>query len=111
MKRVTIIALIFLMILRQSYAQNKQKEQSGKKVVMERISPAAYTTFKVSNNITMYKVNFQNQYKMNVAGHLFIPKSLDTNSKHSAIIVGHPMGAVKEQSSNVYASNMAERGL
>ncbi len=78
---------------------------------MEQISPAAYTTFKVSNNVTMYKVSFQNQYKMNVAGHLFIPKSLDTNSKHAAIIVGHPMGAVKEQSADVYASNMAERGF
>ncbi|HVG15019.1 MAG TPA: alpha/beta hydrolase [Chitinophagaceae bacterium] len=78
---------------------------------MEQVSAAAYTTFKVSNNVTMYKVRFQNQYKMNVAGHLFIPKSSDTNSKHAAIIVGHPMGAVKEQSANVYASNMAERGF
>lgn len=48
---------------------------------------------------------------MEVAGHLFIPKNLDRNKKHSAIIVGHPMGAVKEQSANVYASNMAERGF
>ena len=111
MKRITIIALMSLMILGQSNAQNKQKEQPGKTIVMEQISSAAYTTFKVSNNVTMYKVRFQNQYKMNVAGHLFIPKSLDTNSKHSAIIVGHPMGALKEQSANVYASNMAERGF
>jgi fermentation-respiration switch protein FrsA (DUF1100 family) len=111
MKRITIIAITSLMILGQSYAQNKQKVQSSKTVVMEQISPAAYTTFKVSNNVTMYKVRFQNQYKMNVAGHLFIPKSLDTNSKHAAIIVGHPMGAVKEQSADVYASNMAERGF
>ena len=79
MKRITIIALMSLMFLGQSYAQNKQKAQSVKTVVMEQISPAAYTTFKVSNNVTMYKVSFQNQYKMNVAGHLFIPKSLDTN--------------------------------
>lgn len=111
MRRITIIAFMSLMILGQSYAQTKQKTQSGKTVVMEQISPAAYTTFKVSDNVIMYKVRFQNQYKMNVAGHLFIPKSLDTNSKHSAIVVGHPMGAVKEQSSNVYASNMAERGF
>lgn len=78
---------------------------------MEQVSPAAYTTFKVSNNVTMYKVSFQNQYTMNVAGHLFVPQLLDTNSKHAAIIVGHPMGAVKEQSANVYACNMAERGF
>jgi fermentation-respiration switch protein FrsA (DUF1100 family) len=59
----------------------------------------------------MYKVSFPNQFKMNVAGHLFIPKSLDTTRKNAAIIVGHPMGAVKEQSADVYASNMAERGF
>ncbi|MCW3109158.1 MAG: hypothetical protein JWQ09_3664 [Segetibacter sp.] len=99
------------MFLGQSYAQNKQKAQSKTTVIMEQISPAVYTTFKVSNNVTMYKVRFQNQFKMNVAGHLFIPKSLDTNSKHAAIIVGHPMGAVKEQSADVYASKMAERGF
>ena len=111
MTRITIIAITSLMILGQSYGQNKQKTQTGKTIVMKQISPAAYTTFKVSNIIAMYKVSFQNQYKMNVAGHLFIPKSLDTNKKHAAIIVGHPMGAVKEQSANVYASNMAERGF
>ena len=111
MKQITIIVLLSLVFLGQSYAQKKQENHSAKTVIMEQISPAAYTTFKVSNNVTMYKVSFQNQYKMNVAGHLFIPKSLDTNKKHAAIIVGHPMGAVKEQSSNVYASTMAERGF
>ena len=111
MKRITIIALMSIMFLGQSYAQKKQKAQSSKPVVMEQISPVEYTTFKVSNNVTMYQVRFQNQYKMNVAGHLFIPKVLDTNKKHAAIIVGHPMGAVKEQSADVYASNMAERGF
>ncbi|MFA6058726.1 MAG: alpha/beta hydrolase [Taibaiella sp.] len=78
---------------------------------MEQISPKDYTTFKVSDNVEMYKVTFKNQFKMDVAGHLFIPKNLDRNAKHAAIIVGHPMGAVKEQSADVYASNMADQGF
>ena len=78
---------------------------------MKQINPKNYATFKVSDSVDMYAVNFKNQYKMNVAGHLFIPKNLDRSKKHSAIIVGHPMGAVKEQSANVYAANMAERGF
>ncbi|WP_218128482.1 alpha/beta hydrolase [Mucilaginibacter sp. OK268] len=78
---------------------------------MKQISPKEFTTFKVSDNVAQYAVTFKNQYQMNVAGHLFIPKSLDQHKKNPAIIVGHPMGAVKEQSADVYASNMADRGF
>jgi fermentation-respiration switch protein FrsA (DUF1100 family) len=48
---------------------------------------------------------------MTVAGNLFMPQGLDQSQKHPAIIVGHPMGAVKEQSANLYAAKMAERGF
>ena len=78
---------------------------------MEQVNPKGYTTFKVSNNVKMYRITFRNQYKMNVVGHLFMLANFDKKQKHTAIIVGHPMGAVKEQSADVYASNMAERGF
>lgn len=55
------------------------------------------------------KVTFKNQYKMNIAGNLYLPKDMDKSKKHAAIIVGHPMGAVKEQSADLYAVKMAER--
>lgn len=64
-----------------------------------------------SDKVTMQKVTFKNQYKMNVAGNLFIPKNLNRNTKNPAIVVGHPMGAVKEQSANLYAAKMAEQGF
>jgi hypothetical protein len=111
MKQILILAVMTFMISGQAYTQTKQKEQSTKIVEMKQINPKGYTTFKVSNSVDMYAVSFENQYKMNVAGHLFIPKNLDRNAKHAALIVGHPMGAVKEQSANVYAANMAERGF
>lgn len=57
------------------------------------------------------KVTFKNQYKMNIAGNLYLPKDMDKSKKHTAIIVGHPMGAVKEQSADLYAVKMAERGF
>ncbi|AZA55646.1 alpha/beta hydrolase [Chryseobacterium sp. G0201] len=78
---------------------------------MKQISPDTFTTFKVSNNLIMYRIVFKNQYNMDVVGHLFIPKSFSQSQKHPAIIVGHPMGAVKEQSADVYASHMAEKGF
>jgi fermentation-respiration switch protein FrsA (DUF1100 family) len=67
--------------------------------------------FYTSDRVTVQKVTFNTQYQMNVAGNLFTPKNLDRNAKHPAIIVGHPMGAVKEQSANLYATKMAERGF
>ncbi|WP_029192676.1 alpha/beta hydrolase [Paenibacillus harenae] len=80
---------------------------------------AAYTpdmsngadNFYKSNEVTMKKVEFKNQYNMIVAGNLFIPKGLNKNTKNPAIIVGHPMGAVKEQSANLYAQKMADQGF
>jgi hypothetical protein len=67
--------------------------------------------FYKSDQVTMQRVTFRNQYNMQVVGNLFIPKDLDQNTNHPAIIVGHPMGALKEQSSNLYAQKLAEQGF
>ena len=64
-----------------------------------------------SDKVEVQKVTFKNQYKMNIAGNLYLPKDMDKRKKHAAIIVGHPMGAVKEQSADLYAVKMAERGF
>src|SRR5690606_536590 len=57
------------------------------------------------------KVTFRNQYSMEVAGNLVTPKSLTRDGQAPAIIVGHPMGAIKEQSSMLYAQKLAEQGF
>lgn len=67
--------------------------------------------FYKSDKVTVQKVSFKNQYQMTVAGNLFVPKALDRRTKAPAIVVGHPMGAVKEQSANLYATKMAEQGF
>lgn len=67
--------------------------------------------FYTSDKVNLQKVAFRNQYEMSVAGNLFTPKALNRNAKAPALIVGHPMGAVKEQSANLYAIMMAERGF
>lgn len=74
------------------------------------LSNGADNFFK-SDKVSMQKVAFKNQYKMNVAGNLFSPNNLDRSKTNPAIIVGHPMGAVKEQSSNLYAAKLAEQGF
>jgi len=102
------LAILALFIMGPVFAQTKEREKTNE---MEQISAKGYTTFKLNDKVKMYKVTFKNQYNMNVAGHLFMPENLDLNKIHAAIIVGHPMGAVKEQSADVYASNMANRGF
>lgn len=73
--------------------------------------PIDAANFYKSDKVTVQKVTFNNLYKMKVAGNLFVPRSLNKDSKNPAIIVGHPMGAVKEQSANLYATKMAEQGF
>lgn len=73
--------------------------------------PADADNFYRSDRVVRRKVSFRNQYRMVVAGNLYIPRNLDRNQKHAAILVGHPMGAVKEQSANLYATRMAEQGF
>ena len=67
--------------------------------------------FYTSDKVTSQKVTFKNQYQMKVAGNLFLPRASTERSKAPAIVVGHPMGAVKEQSANLYATKMAEQGF
>lgn len=67
--------------------------------------------FYTSDKVNLQKVTFKNQYRMDVAGNLFTSKTLNRNGRAAALVVGHPMGAVKEQSANLYATMMAERGF
>ena len=67
--------------------------------------------FYKSDKVTVQKVTFKNKMNMSIVGNLFVPKNLDRNAKSAAIIVGHPMGAVKEQSANLYATKLAEQGF
>ena len=64
-----------------------------------------------SDKVTSQKVTFTNQYGLKIVGNLFVPKNLSQNTKAPAIVIGHPMGAVKEQSSNLYAQKLAEQGF
>ena len=66
-------------------------------------------TFPQSNKVNHEKVSFNNRLGINLVGDLYIPKSIDRSKKSPAIIVGHPFGGVKEQTSGLYAQQMAER--
>ena len=67
--------------------------------------------FYKSSKVTMKPVTFKNQFNMKVAGNLYIPKTYRKGQKLPAVIVGHPMGAVKEQSGTLYAQKIADQGF
>ena len=67
-------------------------------------------TFVRSDKVTVKKVSFKNRFGIKLVGDLYEPKNKGSE-KLAAIAVSGPFGAVKEQSSGLYAQEMAERGF
>lgn len=67
-------------------------------------------TFKKNDNVEVKKVHFKNRYGIELAGDLYMPKNIN-GKKLSAVAVSGPFGAVKEQSSGLYAQELASRGF
>lgn len=67
--------------------------------------------FYQSDAVNFEKVIFKNQLQMNVVGNLFTPKNAEKGANLPALVIGHPMGAVKEQSATLYATKLAELGF
>lgn len=65
--------------------------------------------FPQSDKVDHRKVTFQNRYGFTLVGDLYVPKN--AQGKLAAIAVSGPFGAVKEQSSGLYAQTLAERGF
>ena len=66
-------------------------------------------TFPKSDKVNHSKVTFVNHFGITLAADLYVPK--DAAGKLPAIGVSGPFGACKEQSSGLYAQEMAERGF
>lgn len=66
-------------------------------------------TFPVSDKVTVESVRLKNRFGITLAADLYKPKQAE--GKLPAIAVSGPFGAVKEQSSGLYAQTMAERGF
>jgi hypothetical protein len=65
-------------------------------------------TFELDENIDRTSVRFKNRYGIELAGDLYVPKN--ASGKLPTLAVSGPFGAVKEQSSGLYANEFARRG-
>lgn len=93
MKKLLLLAVILLGGLTMSTAKSWDK------------------VFTKSDKVSVKKVHFNNRYGIKLAGDLYMPKDIKKGEKLAAIAVSGPFGAVKEQSSGLYAQTMAERGF
>ncbi|SEO22023.1 hypothetical protein SAMN05444671_0641 [Flavobacterium sp. CF108] len=103
MKKALAIVTLF-MITGQLFAQkvklNSEKMNTSKE----------HYTFPLSEKVTRQKVSFKNRYGITLSGDLYLPKNAGTK-KFAALAISGPFGAVKQQSSGLYANIMAERGF
>ena len=107
MKKVAVAFVLVLLTIGQAYSQTL-KDNNVKN--MRDVDQPDHYTFQLSDKVTRQKVNFKNRYGIKLAGDLYLPKD-SSNKVLAALAISGPFGAVKEQSSGLYANQMAERGF
>ncbi len=108
MNKLTIIMAAVLMILGSCQESKKSEEQTQKTAAMNTAEDKY--TFELSDKVKREKVTFKNRYGIEITGDLYTPKNIG-NQKLAALVVSGPFGAVKEQSSGLYANELASRGF
>ena len=101
--RKIITALVLLMTVITTGAQNT-KEMTQLKMTQEWDK-----VFPKSEKVEHEKISFHNHFGFEVAADVYTPRN--AQGRLAAIAVCGPFGAVKEQSSGLYAQTLAERGF
>ncbi len=102
----TLISVIFCLLTAHIYAQQTDKVMNDNNITTQWDK-----TFRKSNKVAHAKVTFRNRYGITLVADMYTPLTASTAQRLPAIAVSGPFGAVKEQSSGLYAQHMAERGF
>ncbi len=107
----TIIAILLIWLTTAGRAGASIEQNQKKDMNMENLNLTEVwdKTFPESDKVNHSKVTFVNRYGITLAADLYVPKNAE--GKLPAIAVSGPFGAVKEQSSGLYAQTMAEHGF
>ena len=109
-----IISLLFFIttiVFLSLYIHERNKDKENKDLYNNiQITEEWDKVFEKSDKVNQKKVTFHNRFNIILVGDLYEPINRG-NGKLPAIAVCGPFGAVKEQSSGLYAMNMAERGF
>ncbi|MEL0456748.1 alpha/beta hydrolase [Flavobacteriaceae bacterium SZ-1-7] len=109
MKNTIMIVMVAILSLTMANSQNKIQNNKNLKKMNTLVETESYT-FNLSEQVTRKKVSFKNRYGITLVGDLYLPKDAQ-NKILAALAISGPFGAVKEQSSGLYANQMAERGF
>lgn len=107
MKNIAIGFFLSFLMAGQAYSQNSKSVNTKN---MNQVKEKAGYTFALSDKVSRQKVTFKNRFGITLSGDLYLPKNSSNNSL-AALAISGPFGAVKEQSSGLYANQMAERGF
>ena len=103
----TILATVLSVIATSTVAQTHQTTDVNMETL--NLTQEWDKTFPQSDKVEHSKVTFHNRFGITLAADMYVPK--DAEGKLPAIAVSGPFGAVKEQSSGLYAQTLAERGF
>lgn len=108
-KAIIAILLIWLTTAGRAGASIEQNQKKDMNMENLNLTEVWDKTFPESDKVNHSKVTFVNRYGITLAADLYVPKNAE--GKLPAIAVSGPFGAVKEQSSGLYAQTMAEHGF
>ena len=103
-----IFAAVMLSMMLAACTQQSDKNEKDMNTTLQ-LTQEWDKTFPKSDKVDHKKVTFKNRYGIELAADMYTPKG--ATGKLAAIAVTGPFGAVKEQSSGLYAQHMAERGF
>jgi fermentation-respiration switch protein FrsA (DUF1100 family) len=106
MIKLMILTALPILVMGPAYPQTNSTEKRDN---MKQPETGIYT-FQLSDQVAREKVTFRNRYGISIAADLYRPKKRGSEPL-AALAISGPFGAVKEQSSGLYAQNMAERGF
>ena len=109
MKKILLAAVMLSAMLAGCTQQGDKRQNEEDMNTTLQLTQEWDKTFPKSDKVDHKKVTFKNRYGIELAADMYTPKG--ATGKLPAIAVSGPFGAVKEQSSGLYAQHMAERGF